>query len=82
MQQTNKSHHDIKKLPKWSQRIIADLESDVNWYKDRYNKLSKYQKYMRDPERTLVCDILANGCLMTIPPGRYGDISEKINNEK
>jgi len=32
--------------------------------------LQKNQKYMRDPERTLVCDIIANGQLLPDPEGK------------
>lgn len=39
----------------------------------RINMLAQEQKRMRDPERTLVCDIIANGQLLPDPTGtRYG----------
>lgn len=39
----------------------------------RIGMISRLQKYMRDPERTLICDILANGQLLPDPKGeRYG----------
>ncbi len=34
------------------------------FYKSRCELLAKHQNTMRDPERTLVCDILANGQLL------------------
>lgn len=40
---------------------IADLENSLAFYKNRVELLHKWQSKMRDPERTLVCDILANG---------------------
>lgn len=43
------------------------------WYKHRVDMLAEHQKRMRDPERTLVCDIIANGQLLPDPDGsRYG----------
>jgi hypothetical protein len=48
------------------------------YYRAKYNAkklalLARCQKHMRDPERTLVCDILANGQLLPDPKGeRYG----------
>ena len=43
------------------------------WYKDRVNMLQREQARMRDPERTLVCDIIANCALLPDPNGtRYG----------
>lgn len=45
----------------------------LDFYKRRANLLQSVQKHMRDPERTLVCDILANGQLLPDPQGkRYG----------
>jgi len=37
------------------------LSDEVEWYKMRCRKIGEIQKYMRDPERKAVCDILANG---------------------
>lgn len=43
--------------------------------------LAMFQKKMRDPERTLVCDILANGQLLPDPNGeRYGFNPEDVRN--
>ena len=51
-------------------RIIADSRE---WHAKRTSMLAKEQKRMRDPERTLVCDILANGQLLPDANGsRYG----------
>lgn len=48
--------------------------ADSKWfYKRRVELLAEHQKKMRDPERTLVCDIIANGELLSDPDGsRYG----------
>ena len=44
-----------------------------DFYKTRCELLQKVQKYMRDPERQIVCDILANNDLLPDPSGvRYG----------
>lgn len=44
-----------------------------DFYKTRCKLLQKVQKYMRDPERQIVCDILANNSLLPDPSGvRYG----------
>lgn len=43
---------------------INDLKRSRDWYKNRVDKLQKIQSQMRDPERTIVCDILANGMLL------------------
>ena len=49
------------------------LAHSADWNRRRVEMLSRLQKHMRDPERTLVCDILANGQLLPDPEGnRYG----------
>lgn len=40
---------------------IAALEAELRFYKKRCDELQKIQHRMRDPERQMVCDILANG---------------------
>lgn len=43
------------------------------WYRDRVDMLQREQSRMRDPERTLVCDIIANCALLPDADGaRYG----------
>jgi hypothetical protein len=50
-----------------------NLLKKLDWYKGRAKQLHRHQSQMRDPERTMVCDILANGKLMAEPNGnRYG----------
>ncbi len=48
------------------------IKSSLDFNRKRVNMLSKLQKHMRDPERTLVCDILANGQLLPDKGARYG----------
>jgi hypothetical protein len=60
----------------WEQQLLkfarAIIEAD-DFYRNRCELLQKVQKYMRDPERTIVCDILANNSLLPDPSGvRYG----------
>lgn len=43
---------------------VDRLERTVDFYKRRYDQLQLVQRRMRDPERTMVCDILANGHLL------------------
>ena len=40
---------------------IADLKQSLTFYKKRCELIQKYQSKMRDPERKVICDILANG---------------------
>ena len=52
---------------------IKDLEFELDFYKSRINLINKVQKYMRDPERTMICDIVANNSLLPDPNSeRYG----------
>jgi hypothetical protein len=41
------------------------------FYKRRMEALQQWQSKMRDPERTIVCDILANGCTLEPAGNRY-----------
>ena len=49
---------------------IGELRSSVEFYKCRCEELQRWQSSMRDPERTVVCDILANG--QTLPASHAG----------
>ena len=54
-------------------RIIAER---LKTYDNKLRLLTKEQHRMRDPERTLLCDIIANGQLLPDPNGsRYGQNS-------
>lgn len=62
--------------PLYAGQHLADLEKSRDFYKRRCELLQSVQKVMRDPERTLACDILANGQLLTdgagnLDPARY-----------
>jgi hypothetical protein len=49
------------------------LTHTAAWNRSRVDMLSRLQRYMRYPERNLVCDIIANGQLLPDPRGeRYG----------
>lgn len=51
-------------------RILAER---MKTYDRKLRLLTKEQHRMRDPERTLLCDIIANGQLLPDPNGsRYG----------
>ena len=52
---------------------LEAAESSAAWHQRRWMALQMHQKKMREPERTIVCDILANGELMhpTIAGDRY-----------
>ena len=50
-----------------------ELRASVEWHQRRWMALQMHQTKMREPERTMVCDILANGELMhpTVAGDRY-----------
>lgn len=50
---------------------ITKLESSLDFYRRRVELLQTWQSKMRDPERTIACDIIANG--QTLPPENAGD---------
>lgn len=55
------------------------LKKSKRFYESRCELLQKVQKYMRDPERQIVCDILANNDLLPDPSGvRYGQDLKKL----
>lgn len=52
---------------------IENLRSEADFYRRRCDLLQEWQNRMRDPERTIVCDILANGQTLPDQSGnRYG----------
>lgn len=52
---------------------LADLRSSLDFYRRRVELLQTWQQRMRDPERTIVCDIIANGQTLPDADGsRYG----------
>ncbi|NCA73123.1 MAG: hypothetical protein EOM91_24345 [Sphingobacteriia bacterium] len=59
--------------PPVTMRELARVLDALDFYRGRCDLLQAQQARMRDPERTLVCDILANGQLLPDPTGaRYG----------
>jgi hypothetical protein len=50
---------------------IDALKSSADFYKRRVELLQTWQSKMRDPERTIACDIIASG--QTLPPENAGD---------
>ena len=56
-----------------SKNELGAAESSVVWHRRRWMALQMHQMKMREPERTMVCDILANGELMhpTVAGDRY-----------
>lgn len=56
------------------------LENSRNWYRIRVELLEKHKHAFREPELTILCDILANGQLLPDPNGeRYGSRFKKEN---
>lgn len=54
--------------------LIKSLEAaqeSADFYKRRVDLLQHWQSKMRDPERTIACDIIANG--QTLAPEHAGD---------
>ena len=64
------THQPANREPE-AQAEIDQLRSSLDFYKRRADALQKAQQKMRDPERTIVCDILANGHLLVPDGGRY-----------
>ena len=52
------------------EKELDKLKSSLDFYKRRCEALQSCQSSMRDPERTMVCDILANGSLLMGGNGR------------
>ena len=52
---------------------LEEAEASVAWHQRRWMALQAHQRKMREPERTIVCDIIANGELMhpTVAGDRY-----------
>ena len=60
-------------------KFARELIKENDFYISRCELLQKVQKYMRDPERQIVCDILANNSLLPDPSGvRYGQDLVKL----
>lgn len=83
-----RGHHDEQPAPRVIGEAIdaavemierlEDAEKSADWHKRRWMALQMHQTKMREPERTIVCDILANGELMhpTVAGNRYSVMEE------
>ncbi len=79
----NRIIENDKKIKQIQDKQIERLENSLRFYKSRCELLQKVQIHMRDPERTIVCDILANNSLLPDPKRtRYGqDLLTLIEND-
>ncbi len=75
--------HDARAALAELERATADLAISRDFYQKRCDALQSWQSKMRDPERTIVCDILANGFTLdpagdryTAPPAPVAEIRE------
>ena len=60
-------------------KFAREIINENDFYRSRCELLQKVQQYMRDPERQIVCDILANNSLLPDPSGvRYGQDLVKL----
>ena len=50
---------------------LDDARQSLDFYRRRINALQQWQSKMRDPERTIVCDIIANGHTLEPAGDRY-----------
>ncbi len=67
------SNEERANLPDVARAYLHDLEQRLAGRQRKLDMLGALQHLMRDPERTLVCDVLANGQLLPDPDGsRYG----------
>ncbi len=62
------------------QKALKDAQHTADFYRRRCEALQQWQSRMRDPERTVVCDILANGFTLDppIPHNRYALPAEPV----
>lgn len=56
--------HEPDGWPAVQMRDITRLRHALDFYRARCDLMQRVQHQMRDPERKMVCDILANGQLM------------------
>lgn len=73
-----------EQVQRWGIKVADALDS-AQFYRRRVEALQSWQSKMRDPERTIVCDILANGHALdpagdryTAPPQRKPLTGEEI----
>jgi hypothetical protein len=64
---------DPYSVPAYVQASVERLQRSADFYRRRVDLLQQWQSRMRDPERTIVCDIIANAQMLPDPEGRrYG----------
>jgi len=51
------------------QAARASAQTQIDWHQQRWAALQQHLQLLREPERTLVCDGLANGQLLCGPDG-------------
>lgn len=63
---------------------LKELRDTAAFYKRRCDALQAWQSSMRDPERTVVCDILANGFTLDQPfaGDRYGGLRPNVGGNR
>lgn len=63
---------------------LTELRNTVAFYRRRCDALQAWQSRMRDPERTVVCDILANGFTLDPPfaGDRYGGLRPNVDGNR
>jgi hypothetical protein len=59
-----------KQVAHWIEKH-DEVKDSLDFYKRRVEALQQWQSKMRDPERTVVCDILANGHTLEPAGDRY-----------
>jgi hypothetical protein len=59
-----------KQVAHWIEKH-DEVKDSLDFYKRRVESLQQWQSKMRDPERTVVCDILANGHTLEPAGNRY-----------
>jgi hypothetical protein len=59
-----------KQVAHWIEKH-DEVKDSLDFYKRRVEALQQWQSNMRDPERTVVCDILANGHTLEPAGNRY-----------
>lgn len=62
-------------------RELKRAQDSRDFYKTRCDLLQQWQSKMRDPERTTVCDILANGQTLPDPDGKRYGAADKVGGE-
>jgi hypothetical protein len=76
----NKLYLELSQITTATTAKEKKLQVEVCFYRCRCELLQQLQRTMRDPERQLVCDILANGTLLPDPSRtRYSYFNEDAN---